>query len=163
MKLEKYWTCIHWVESGTLADLFEPYKIKTVQSSEFGPAQIEPRMHFTNIWRLQSFCYLETTVVKEHSRSFFSPSCRKHYKTRREIFFTVFSVIVRQQLYIVPCWQLEFWTHETYYIWGVGLVGSGQTFCRQSRFGLAFRRVGSKKSDPWTTLVSGRATFDVCH
>ena len=38
-------------------------------------------------------------------------------------------------------------------------VGSGQTFCSQSRVGSGQRfagsgRVGSKKSDPWTTLVS---------
>ena len=31
--------------------------------------------------------------------------------------------------------------------------GSGQTFCRQSRVGSRFYRVGSKKSDPWTTLT----------
>ena len=31
-------------------------------------------------------------------------------------------------------------------------VGSSQTFCRQLRVGSTFRRVGSKKSDPWTTL-----------
>ena len=36
-------------------------------------------------------------------------------------------------------------------------VGSGQTFCQQSRVGSGQRfagsgRVGSKKSDPWTTL-----------
>ena len=45
------------------------------------------------------------------------------------------------------------------YIWekgrAAGRVGSGQTFCHQSRVGSTFRRVGSdpiKKSDPWTTL-----------
>ena len=40
----------------------------------------------------------------------------------------------------------------------VGLrVGSGQTFCWQSRVGsgrVGSGRVGSKKSDPWTTLRS---------
>ena len=41
---------------------------------------------------------------------------------------------------------------------GSGRVGSGQTFCRQSRVGLGRvnvspGRVGSKKSDPWTTLI----------
>ena len=48
---------------------------------------------------------------------------------------------------------------ENYTYWGrVGpRVGSGQTFCRQSRVGSGQRfggsgRVGSKKSDPWTTL-----------
>ena len=47
------------------------------------------------------------------------------------------------------------------YIWGkgraAGRVGSGQTFCRQPRVGsgrvnVSPGRVGSKKSDPWTTL-----------
>ena len=40
----------------------------------------------------------------------------------------------------------------------MGRVGSGQTFRRQSRVESGQRsagsgRVGSKKSDPWTTLV----------
>ena len=40
---------------------------------------------------------------------------------------------------------------------GSGRVGSGETFCRQSRVGsdrvnVSLGRVGSKKSDPWTTL-----------
>ena len=48
------------------------------------------------------------------------------------------------------------------HIWGkgqaAGRVGSGQTFCRQSRVGsgrvnVSPGRVGSKKSDPWTTLL----------
>ena len=45
------------------------------------------------------------------------------------------------------------------HIWGrvEPRVGSGQTFCRQSRVGsgrvnVSPGRVGSKKSDPWTTL-----------
>ena len=47
------------------------------------------------------------------------------------------------------------------YIWrkgrAAGRVGSDQTFCRQSRVGsgrvnVSPARVGSKKSDPWTTL-----------
>ena len=47
------------------------------------------------------------------------------------------------------------------YIWGkgraAGRVGSGQSFCRQSRVGsgrvnVSPGRVGSKKCDPWTTL-----------
>ena len=47
------------------------------------------------------------------------------------------------------------------YTWGkgraAGRVESGQTFCRQSRVGssrvnVSPGRVGSKKSDPWTTL-----------
>ena len=41
---------------------------------------------------------------------------------------------------------------------GSGRVGSGQNFCRQARVGsgrvnVSPGRVGSKKSDPWTTLV----------
>ena len=41
--------------------------------------------------------------------------------------------------------------------WAAGRVGSGQTFCQQSRVGsgrvnVSSGRVGSKKSDPWTTL-----------
>ena len=45
------------------------------------------------------------------------------------------------------------------YIWGkgqaAGQVGSGQTFCRQSRVGSGVSPggVGSKKSDQWTTLI----------
>ena len=66
------------------AGLLEPCSMKTVQTSEFRPAQIKPRMHFTNIWYLQSFCCLETTVLK-NKRSFFF-TLGKHYKTWREIF-----------------------------------------------------------------------------
>ena len=53
IKLKQYWTRIHWVGSGTLESGWSAWtlhcRIKTVQASEFRPAQIKPRMHFTNI------------------------------------------------------------------------------------------------------------------
>ena len=45
------------------------------------------------------------------------------------------------------------------YIWVGPRVGSGQTLCRQSRVGSKFRRVGSKKSDPWTILCQMNQQF----
>ena len=59
-----------------------------------------------------------------------------------------------KQLYIVPGWQLESWTHE---IEGGGSGRVGSDFLSEiaGRVGSTFSpgRVGSKKSDPWTTLL----------
>ena len=49
-----------------------------------------------------------------------------------------------QPLYSVPCWKLEFWTHETGGGGRVsGWVRSGHTMCRESRVGSGWVRVGS--------------------
>ena len=74
-------------------------------------------------------------------------------------------------LYSVPCWQLEVWTHITY-AGGVGCrVGSGWVGSDFSsaiavrvglgRVNVSPGRVGSKKSDPWTTLGKHSTTYDL--
>ena len=62
------------------------------------------------------------------------------------------------KLYIVLCWQLECWTHETYYIWGRGGLGSGQVRLfggnrGSGRVNVSPGQVGSKEIDPWTTII----------
>ena len=47
---------------------------------------------------------------------------------------------------------------------GRGRVGSGQTFCRQSRVGSGWVNVSPgrvQESDPWTTLLSPLRTAEV--
>ena len=133
IKLKQYWTySFGRVKHSGNAGLLEPCSTKTVQTSEFRPAQTKPRKHFTNIGYLQSFCCLETTVLK-NKRPFFSPS---EYITRLEEKY-----FPRNNCISLPVdnSNVELMKHIVVHM-GVRLFvgnrGSGQRF------------FGSKKSDP---------------
>ena len=73
IKLTQYWTYLSgrawhtdwWRWSARTCST------KTLQTSEFRPAQTKPRENFAYIWYLQSFCCIETTVLK-NKRPFLS-------------------------------------------------------------------------------------------
>ena len=129
---------------------------KPVQTSEFWPPQIKPRMYFTIMWYLPYFVASKQQSWKKNTRDrfFFYP---QESKTRGEIFLTV-PLEIMQQLYIAPwpCWQLECWTHETLYIRGwVGRVGSDPLSAITGRVGSKIRRVVLGR----VQLCGGHASF----
>ena len=98
--------------------------MKSVQTSEFRPAQIKPWMHFTNIWYLQylcRLCYLKKSWKIRPPKFGFSHPRETSYKIWREILSSanLFS------------WMLMDSWNIILHIWGRGsgrTVRSGQTF-----------------------------------
>ena len=105
------------------------------------------RAALTGLWEGSWFRRLRLYIAYTPARTGF-PSIRNSHSTLSSI---VIYIIIR---YLINSYSIK----ECTYGGRVGpRVGSGQTFCRQSRVGSGQRfaagRVGSKKSDPWTTLI----------
>ena len=110
MKLNQYWTRIHWVGSGTLAGLLEPCRIKKLfrlQSSDLLKLNHECTLLTSAICSL--FCCIETTVMKNKTtRDLILPNTIRH----GEKYFPIFRLKIIQQLNNcspLATWMLNSW------------------------------------------------------
>ena len=126
-----------------------PYMIKTVQTSEYRPAQTKPRMHFTIASDVCSLL-LPRAGVKEHSRLF--PPHARNITRPEEKYFFLFPLKSCDNCILFPVanMNVELMNHS--------ILGWGSDFLSAiaGRVGSAFRRVGSDRvQEKWPVDNSG--------